>query len=192
MMGFLLQITMSCLCALSRQVGRCWCCELAVHMVETECRCWVPGAGVGAVSWLSAWWRQGASAGAGCWLCRWWRHGAGCWVLGAGCRCWCVETGCRCRCWVLAVRVVDTGYRRRVPVLGAGCAGLVRCRDRVPVPVSQGAATSREAERISNQNTMQICGLRPGGSTHLRICGAASDGGSEMSTEVSPYMAICI
>ena len=55
-MGFLLQITTSCPCALSRQVAgagagcRCWCCELAVH--------------AGAVSWLRTWWRQ--VAGAGC------------------------------------------------------------------------------------------------------------------------------
>ena len=42
-MGFLLQITMSCLYALSRQV-----------------------AGAGAVSWLCVWWRQVAGAGAGC------------------------------------------------------------------------------------------------------------------------------
>ena len=56
-MGFLLQITMSCPCALSRQVagaGRrcwCWCCELAVRAVETgcwrRCWCWEPGAGAG-------------------------------------------------------------------------------------------------------------------------------------------------
>ena len=39
-MGFLLQTTMSCLRALSRQV-----------------------AGAGAVSWLRTWWRQGAGAG---------------------------------------------------------------------------------------------------------------------------------
>ena len=48
-MGFLLQITMSCPCALLRQVAgagcRCWCCELAVHVVETGL---VPGAGAGA------------------------------------------------------------------------------------------------------------------------------------------------
>ena len=39
---------------------RRWCCELAVHVVETGCWCWcwVPGAGAGAVSWLCAWWRQ--------------------------------------------------------------------------------------------------------------------------------------
>ena len=37
-------------------------------------------------------------------------------------------------------------------MLGAGCVCLARCRDRVLVPVSQGAATSREAEGISNQN----------------------------------------
>ena len=42
-MGFLLQITMSCPCAFSRQVAGagcrcwCWCCELAVHVVETGC-----------------------------------------------------------------------------------------------------------------------------------------------------------
>ena len=46
-MGLLLQKTMSCPCALSRQVA---------------------GAGAGAVSWLRMWWRQvaGAGAGAGC------------------------------------------------------------------------------------------------------------------------------
>ena len=44
--GFLLQITMSCPWALSRQVagaGRrcwCWCCKLAVHLVEAGCWCW--------------------------------------------------------------------------------------------------------------------------------------------------------
>ena len=120
-MGFLLQITMSCPCALSRQVAgagagcRCWCCELAVHVVETGCWCrcrrWA-----GAVSWLCTWWRHaGAGAGCRCWC---WA-GAGCrvqvlvvagavrvLVLGAGCRCW------RCWCWV--------------PGAGAG---------RVPVPV---------------------------------------------------------
>ena len=45
-MGFLLQITMSWLRALSRQVA---------------------GAGAGAVSWLCTWWRQGAG-GAGRWV----------------------------------------------------------------------------------------------------------------------------
>ena len=64
-MEVLLQITMSCLRALSRQVagagGR-----------------WKQG-GAGAVSWQCAWWRLGA--GAGCWLCAWWRQGAGCWCL---------------------------------------------------------------------------------------------------------------
>ena len=86
-MGFLLQITMSCPCALSRQVAgagagcRCWCCELAVHVVETGCWCWcrVPVLVVLLVP-----------------------------VLGAGCRCWCwccelavhvVEAGCWCWCW---------------------------------------------------------------------------------------------
>ena len=81
-MGFLLQITMSCLCALSSARGGlgagCWlrawwrqgaglvllgagrwlCGVLAVRLV----RCWVPGARAGAVSWLCAWWRQGAGA----------------------------------------------------------------------------------------------------------------------------------
>ena len=57
----------------------CWCCGLAVHVVETGCwclpgACRVPGAGsgAGAVNWLRTWWRQVAGAGAG-----------------AGCRCWC-------------------------------------------------------------------------------------------------------
>ena len=73
-MGFLLQITMSCPCALSRQVAGagagcwCWCCELA-----------------GAVSWLCAWWRQGA----GRWCCELAVHvvetGCGCCVPGACC-----------------------------------------------------------------------------------------------------------
>ena len=51
-MGFLLQITMSCLCALSRQGAhsgcgaRAGCCELAVRVVETGCRCWVLVLGV--------------------------------------------------------------------------------------------------------------------------------------------------
>ena len=108
-MGFLLQITMSCPCARSRQVAgagagcRCWCCELAVHAgVVSWLRAWwrqvagagrrvpvlvlVPGAGAFAVSWLCTWWRQVAGAGAGrrCWwcsLCAWCRvgAGAGCW-----------------------------------------------------------------------------------------------------------------
>ena len=67
-MGFLLQIAMSCLCALSRQVA-----GAGAGAVSWLCRCWVPGAGAGAgaVSWLCTWWRQGAGAGAGCWLCAW-------------------------------------------------------------------------------------------------------------------------
>ena len=82
-MGYLLQITMSCPCALSRQVAgagcRCWCCELV-------CTWWNQiagaGAGAGAVSWLRTWWRQVAGAGAGCW------------VLGAGAlRRWCCARG---------------------------------------------------------------------------------------------------
>ena len=80
-MGFLLQITMSCPCALSRLVlalvllavhvveTGCWCRELAVRVVEAgcwcRCWCWVPGAGAGAVSWLCTRWRQVACAGAG-------------------------------------------------------------------------------------------------------------------------------
>ena len=58
-MGFLLQITMSCLRALLRQVA---------------------GAGAGSVSWLRAWWRQGA--GAEC------RALAACVVEGAGAVSW--------------------------------------------------------------------------------------------------------
>ena len=96
--GFLLQITMNCPCAFSRQVA------------GAGCRCWCSGAGV--VSWLCTRWRQvaGAGAGAGCrmpvlvagcarggdrllvlvlvlgasvgagavsWLCTWWRQVAG-------------------------------------------------------------------------------------------------------------------
>ena len=55
-------------------VSLCWCCELAVHVVETgcwhRCWCWAQGAGAGgagcrarAVSWLRAWWRHGAGVG---------------------------------------------------------------------------------------------------------------------------------
>ena len=81
----------------------CWCCELAVHVVETGCWCWcrVPGAGwAGAVNWRCMWWRQ---------------------IAGAGCRVpvpvlvvvavHAVETGCWCWCWCceLAVHVVETG-----------------------------------------------------------------------------------
>ena len=139
-MGFLLQITMSCPCALSRQVA---------------------GAGAGAVSWLCTRWRQVAGAGAGCqcwcrvpgagagavsWLCTWWGQ-----VAGAG-------AGCRCRCWCrvpVLVLVLQAGFARggdRLLVLvpGAGCgpgAGAVswlctwwrqvagvgaRCRCRAP------------------------------------------------------------
>ena len=89
------------------------------------------------MSCLCAFSRQvaGAGAGAGC------ARGAG-----AGCRCWCwccelavrvVETGCRCRVPVLRDGCARGGDRVPVPVLGAGCARLARCRDRVP-----GAATS--------------------------------------------------
>ena len=110
------------------------------------------GAGVGVVSWLCAWWRQlGAGCAGGdrvCWLCVWWRQGAG--------RRWCCE---------LAVRVVETGCR--VPVL---CWVLcARGGDRLPVPVSQGAATSREAEGISNQNSM-VCPMLSRGSS-VPTCG---------------------
>ena len=74
-MGFLLQITMSCPCALSRQVA---------------------GAGAGAVSLRV--WRQ--VAGAGCWvpvLVLWWCCELAVHVVETGC--W-----CRCWCWVLLWR----------------------------------------------------------------------------------------
>ena len=96
-MGFLLQITMSCPYALSRQVA---------------------GACAGAVSWLCTWWRQGAGAGAG--AVSWWREGAGAGrrvpapVLGAGC----ARGGDR-----VAVLVLGAGCARggdRVPGAGAG------------------------------------------------------------------------
>ena len=50
-MGFILQITMSCLRAFETGC-RCW------WAVETGCRCWVPVPGAG-------------GAGAGCWQCAW-------------------------------------------------------------------------------------------------------------------------
>ena len=72
---------------------RCWCCELAAHVVETGCR--APALGAGSVrggdSGHQCGWAlvRGELAGAGCW----------CWaVLGAGAgggdrvpgaRCWC-------------------------------------------------------------------------------------------------------
>ena len=80
--SYLLQIAMSCPCALSRQVAGagcrcwCWCCELAVHVVGTGCRCW-------------CWCRAPVVLGA--------RRAV---VMGAGRRCWCCE---------LAVHVVGTG-----------------------------------------------------------------------------------
>ena len=100
-MGFLLQITMSCPCALSRKVvgagRRCWCCELAVHVVETGCWVLVPVLGAGCRCWCRA---------------------------GAGHRCWCrvpvlvlvlvLGAGCRCWCWC----------REPVLVLGAGAGGV--------------------------------------------------------------------
>ena len=135
-MGFLLQITMSCPRALSRQVAGagcrcwCWCCELAVHV------CWVPGAGAGAVSWLCTWWRRrvpvlvhvvGAGCWCWCWCCELAVHvvetGSWCWcrapvlVLGAGRRCWCCE---------LAAQVVETGCWRWCRAgAGAGCRAPV-------------------------------------------------------------------
>ena len=98
-MGFLLQITMSCPCALSRQVAgagagrrcwvpvlvlgagfRCWCCQLAARggdrllvLVPGA----VPGAGCarGGDRLLAL--VLGAGAGAVSWLCAWWRQVAG-------------------------------------------------------------------------------------------------------------------
>ena len=69
-MGLLLQITMSWLCALSRQGAgdgcRCrvlvltvvlgaGCCELAVRVVETVTGCQCRVLVLGAVNWLCAW-----------------------------------------------------------------------------------------------------------------------------------------
>ena len=137
-MGFLLQIIVSCPCALSRQVAgagcRCWCCELAVHVV-TGCWWWCRVPVPVLVLVLGARCR--------CWCCELAVHvvETGCWcccrvpvlVLGAGCRCWCwccelavhwcwcragagavhvVEAGCWCRCCRVLVRAV-------VLVLGA-------------------------------------------------------------------------
>ena len=143
-MGFLLQITLSCPRALSRQVAGagcrwwCWCCELALHVVETGCWCWcwcwVPGAGVGAgaVSWLCTWWRQVAGADRLLVLlavrqCRRWVlavrvvETAG---AGAGAVSWSACGGGWAPGWALAVRVVETGCRvlgaRWVPGAGAG------------------------------------------------------------------------
>ena len=78
-MGFLLQLTMSCLRALSTHV-----------------------AGVGALSWLCTWWRRVTVPGAGC---AWWRQGAGAGAVSWLCARW--RQGAGCRCWVLAVRLVE-------------------------------------------------------------------------------------
>ena len=100
-----------------------WCCELAVHVVET-CWCWcrVP---VLVLGWC---WVPGAGAG-GCWCCA--GAGAGCrvpvlavLVLGAGCRCWpgaCAGDG--------AVSGPRGGDRLLVPVLvlGAGAGAVKGC-----------------------------------------------------------------
>ena len=100
---------MSCQRAFSRAGCRCWCwcCELAVHVVETGCwcwwGCWVPGAG--AVSWLSTSLRQVAGAG-------------------AGCRVWCAGAGAGGGRRELAVHVVDTGCWCWVPGAGAGVGAV--------------------------------------------------------------------
>ena len=77
-MGSLLQITMSWLCALSRQgagaIGAgAKVLVLAVVLVLGAVRVVETGAVAGC--WLRAWWREGASAGWCCWLWCW------CWVL---------------------------------------------------------------------------------------------------------------
>ena len=135
----ILQVTMSCPRALSRQVAGagcrswCWCCELAVHVVETgcwcQCWCWVPRRrcwccelAVRAVetgcwswcrapaAWLRTWWRQVAGAGrrVPVLVLAWRRQVVG---AGAGCWCWCWVPACRCWCLCceLAVHVVETG-----------------------------------------------------------------------------------
>ena len=101
-MGFLLQITMSCPCALSRQVAG------AVLVLGA-------GAGAGAVSlsWLCTWWRQ-VAGGAGCRCCvSWWRQ-----VVGAG-----AGAGRRVPVLALCAGCARGGDRLLVPVLvlGAGC-----------------------------------------------------------------------
>ena len=111
---------------------RCWCCELAVDVVETGCRVLVRAVVLvlGAVSWLRAWWRQGA--GAGRWQCAWWRQlgavssarggdwapllGAGpcaCWGQGAGCWCWVLGTGAGCNSCVKGCTVCADSFARR-------------------------------------------------------------------------------
>ena len=129
--GFLLQITMNCPCAFSRQVA------------GAGCRCWCSGAGV--VSWLCTRWRQFAGADGGCRVgCRELAGGdrllAPVLVLGAGCWCWCcwlavhvVETGCWCWCWcwvprmrVLVLVLLSWLCAWWRQVAGAGCrAGCV-------------------------------------------------------------------
>ena len=121
-MGFLLQKTMSCPCALSRQVAGAGAVSLRVWRQVAGAGCWVPvlvlwagcarggdrllapelvlGAWCRCWSWLCTWWRQVAGAGAVSWLCRvavpvlHVEAGAG---AGAGCPCW---------CWVLGAGAV--------------------------------------------------------------------------------------
>ena len=68
-MGFLLPISKTLLCALSRQgagAGAGWC--LCCWVLGANGGCWLLGAS--AVSWLRVWWRHGAGVGAGCRCCR--------------------------------------------------------------------------------------------------------------------------
>ena len=70
-MGLLLQITMSCLGALSRQVAGAGGWWKQGAGAGRRCRALVRAVVLvlGAVSWLRAWWRHGA--GAGRWQCAW-------------------------------------------------------------------------------------------------------------------------
>ena len=109
---------------------RCWCCELAVHLVETGCQCWcwvlavrvvetgcrAPVPGAGAVLLFQT-------------TMSWLRAGCRCWVPVQGAGAGCVAAA---DCSKLAVRVVETGCRCWVPVpgAGAGCGRVVETRRR--------------------------------------------------------------
>ena len=129
------------LCTWWRQVAGagcrcgCWCCELAVHVVQTGCRCWVYAwcMETGCRGGCATWWRQGvgaagrarAGAGAGCWLAGCVRGGDR--VLGAGaarllCRAW-WRQGAGAVCWVRAVSWLRRWWRHGAGagwVLGVG------------------------------------------------------------------------
>ena len=115
-MGFLLQITMSCPCALSRQVAGAGAVSLRVWRQVAGAGCWVPVL----VLWAGC--ARGGDrllvpvlelavhvveTGCWCWCCELAVPGGGAGAARGGGWCWCrvpvlvLGAGCRCWCWVL-------------------------------------------------------------------------------------------